>query len=203
MHKFTASAIVSTVLLAAACSSGALPDTVVMSPESAALAKGGPTTHTVYDGGSGDGGSCGNTWANDTYRLDIKVTPNGNGTYGMQVEYKEGKFTTIAGQSPGACGTTDPHEGTTVADGILGKLEGKLNETITSATFNSNACSTAGSCATRTDFIVQAFGCSGACESDFTYDFKYQSNDKGLVFHHWRDRSTGGPDMFTGDIASN
>ena len=202
MRKFEAAVIVSGLLLAVACSPTELPDTAVMSPTSTALAKAGPTTHTEYDGGSTDGGTCGNEWANDTYRLDIKVTPNGDGTYRMRTEYKNGEFVTIAGQSPGACEDGSNH-GQTVVAGIVGKLEGYLNETITSATFNPKACDVAGSCTTRTDYLMAAFTCpGGACQSDYVYDFKYHSNDKGLIFRHWRDQDHGGGEMFTGDIAS-
>src|SRR5437588_5027673 len=74
-----------------------------------------------------DGGSCGNSWANDTFERRYTVISNGGGNFTVR-EKDNGTFTTIAGPSPGACEAT-PHHGSTVAAGIQGNLQGSADFT--------------------------------------------------------------------------
>ncbi len=148
-----------------------------------------------------DGGSCGNEWAQDSYTITLGVHDNGNGTFALRVDYKNGTFVTFAGASPGACSSVNNH-GTTLTAGANGNFQGWLSETISGGTFNSNGCAAA-NCSTRTDAITALFG-SGASQSNFTYNFEYSSNDKSLKYHHWQDKLTGGDvsDVFVGDIGN-
>lgn len=166
-----------------------------------ALAAGGNDKIGPFAGASGDGGSCGNTWANLTYTLVFMVHDNGDGTFAVRTDYKDGALTTILGSSPGAC-NSGVDNGSTVAGGIKGKFQGWLTETVTSATYNPSAC-TAATCTTRTSFINATFG-PAAGQTNFAYNFEYSSSDKSLKSRHWQDRS--GPndvsDQFVGDIAN-
>jgi hypothetical protein len=154
-------------------------------------------------GASDDGGSCGNQWAHDTYSLLLTVKDNGDGTFNLRVDYKDGTFTTIEGRSPGACSSVNNH-GTTLSGGVEGQMQGWLNETITSDSYDPNGCDNPDDCTTRTDAIVALFG-AGAGQSDFTYNFEYHSSDKSLINRHWQDKSTGNDtgDVFVGDIATD
>jgi hypothetical protein len=160
-----------------------------------------PNNHIgPFAGGSNDGGSCGNEWAVDTYTLTFAVKNNGNGTFDVKVDYKNGAFTTISGPSPGACSTANNH-GTTVAGGIKGDFQGTLSETVTSATYNPNGCAIAANCSTRSGAIASLFpGATG--EDNFKYNFEYHSNDKTLSNRHWQDRSGPNGDIFVGDISN-
>jgi len=159
------------------------------------------TDHYSFVGGSPDGGSCGNEWANDSYTLDISVRRTGAGTFAMTTMYKNGSFVTNAGASPGACSTVN-HHGSVLAAGVVGNLQGWLDETITSGTYNPNGCNAVTTCTTRTGVLAALF--PGGTESNFTYNFEYSSNDKSLSYRHWQDKSDNqGNDKFEGDIANS
>src|SRR5438270_13703480 len=79
-----------------------------------------------------DGGSCGNSWANDTFERDYTIISNGGGNFTVR-ERDKGTFVTIAGASPGACETT-PHHGAFVSAGIPGDIQGSADFTVNSAT---------------------------------------------------------------------
>src|SRR4051812_49665925 len=58
-----------------------------------------------YASNSPDEGTCGNTWAEDTFdRLYTVKTKPINGSYSVVEKFKNGTFTTLAGPSPAACG---------------------------------------------------------------------------------------------------
>jgi hypothetical protein len=75
------------------------------------LAPAGPLTtngtqhYGPYPSTSPDSGTCGNDWAQDTFDGHFTVRPNGDGTYTVVEEFKNGSFVTNAGASPGACET--------------------------------------------------------------------------------------------------
>src|SRR5947209_9946819 len=82
-------------------------------------------------GSTPDGGTCGNTWANDTYNLFFTVHNNGDGTFAVRTDYKDASFVTTGPVSPGKCETTN-HHGSTVAPGITGNFQGFVDGTVTS-----------------------------------------------------------------------
>jgi hypothetical protein len=80
-----------------------------------------------------DIGTCNNVWALDSFNKFYTITPNKDGTYNVQVNYKDGTFVTIAGISPGACevtGGNGPGNGNTVAAGITGRTDQEYNGTV-------------------------------------------------------------------------
>src|SRR4051812_15146462 len=87
----------------------------------------GKETHFgPFPSASPDNGSCNNPWADDTFDRDFKVKDNGDGTFTVREEFKNGSFVTNGGPSPGACETTDSHHGFTVLPGIHGKMHGEI-----------------------------------------------------------------------------
>jgi hypothetical protein len=169
----------------------------------------GKETHFgPYQSTTTDNGSCSQPWATDTFQRDFKVKDNGDGTFRVRVEYKQGSFVTLAAPSPGAC-ETDSHHGTLVTAGHTGTMHGYLEGTVTSATFNPNGCATA-DCSTNDAFITAVFGpaASFTCfngYADCKFDFEYAAGDQGLLYHHWEDSSTNPPggEIFRGDIADS
>ncbi len=137
---------------------------------------------------------------------------NGDATFRVRTEYKDGKFVTRAGASPG-CGQTEQPHGLTVPGGIKGDFKAWVEETITSDSYNPDACpkdhgKDVGLCGTRTGFIQQVFGCddSSSCVNQDTYywNFEYKSGDKRLKggFNDWLDTWPAlSPNEFKGDIA--
>jgi hypothetical protein len=168
-----------------------------------ALAKGGGTDHFgPFFSTTTDGSSCGIDWANDTFDRSFTVKDNGDGTFSVREEFKNGSFVTNGATSPGRCETTSNHHGSTVTPGIAGQFTGFLAGTVTSATYNPNGCATPGTCTTTGGFITAVFG--AAAPFDITsFNFEYNSSDKSLQYHHWQDMSDNhGGEKFEGDIAT-
>src|SRR5712691_550773 len=129
-----------------------------------------------------DNGSCGNTWANDTETRKYSVKDNGDGTFTLR-RTEKGTFTTIAGQSPGACETKGKH-GALIAAGVQGRFQGYLVGTVTAASFNPNAvCAVGADCSSRTGFIATyvAPGATYSCDqssNDCKFNFNYTASAK-------------------------
>jgi hypothetical protein len=196
------------VLAVDACADGG-PVSPPSSPQFAVVGAG--VDQFLLAGASVDNGTCG-SWADDQYNLQITVRNNGDGTYLMRTEYKAASFVTRAGASPGACQAETPH-GSLLEAGIKGKFDAWVEETITSATYNPDACRTqgggpggqaAGPCSTRGGFALAVLGCDeGACADNWSWDFQYRSSDKRLAFSYWRDAWPAlAPNEFLGDIAT-
>ena len=180
-----------------------------------AMAGNGRETHFgPYASTSPDNGTCGNAWATDSFNRDFKVMDNGDGTFRVREEFKQGSFVTFAGPSPGACpqpGNTGNH-GATVLAGITGNMHGDLQGTVTSSTFNPNGCDAVpANCTTTQGFLAAVFGAAGpatfTCNvgyADCNFKFEYSAGAQGLLFHHWEDASTNPPagEIFKGDIAN-
>ena len=162
-----------------------------------------------YNSTSPDNGSCGQQWAVDTFQRDFNVHDNGNGTFRVREEFKNGSFTTTGPVSPGACETGSNH-GSAVSAGVNGTMQGFLQGTVTSSTFNPNGCSAVGAdCTTTQGFLLAVFGASGpgtfTCNFGYAgcdFNFEYTAGDQGLLYHHWQDTEQGGTEVFRGDIAS-
>ena len=161
-----------------------------------------------YSSASTDSGTCGNDWANDTYKRQFLVHQTGPTTWQVTEKYIEGQFVTIADVSPGACETSSPH-GATVTAGNTGNFHGFLSGTVTGGTLNPAGCDVAADCASSTTgFIVAVFGPAaqysclsgvGTCSFYFAY---HANGDQDLAFHNWVNASDdlGGN---RGDIATS
>ncbi len=146
---------------------------------------------------SPDSGTCGNNWANDTLKRTYKVTQASDGSFTV-VSFDRGTFTTVAGQSPGACETTDTHHGATVAAGVTGGVVGFVVDKIT-GTFNASAtCATP---CTRDAFVAAHFGTPSSRVTE-KFAFFYGSEDPGLIKHMWVNAGTATTSSNRGDIAS-
>ena len=152
---------------------------------------------------SPDGGTCGAPWANDTFDRVFTVHDNGDGTFRLREDFRNGTFVTIGSASPGACETSD-HHGSTVQSGVEGRFTGFLMGTVSDGTFNPAACANDPSaCYTSTiSFVTAVFG-SGASLATATFNFEYSSSDQSLEYHHWQDKSDGiSGETLSGDIAN-
>jgi len=157
---------------------------------------------------SPDSGTCGNNWANDTFNREFKVHDNGDGTFSVREDFKDGEFVTVAGSSPGGC-EADSHHGALVDAGVTGEFHGYLDGTVTGGNFNPSGCATPANCDTTAGFIANVFGPTaqyscvsgpGSCTFFFNYHAPH-ADEQGLLFHHWINASAdvGGN---RGDIAS-
>ena len=149
-----------------------------------------------YASSSPDSGTCGNDWANDTFDRYFTVTKNADGTYYVREDYREGRFVTIAGVSPGACEIGTPH-GLTVPGGVRGEFSGFLAGQVTGGTYQA-----AGGCPAPCNgdtFIATHFGTAVWAVAPFR--FRYEAESDGLRFNKWQNAS---PDQGgnQGDIAN-
>jgi len=155
-----------------------------------------------------DGGSCGGSWASDNFDRFLTVHDNGDGTFRVREDFKNGSFVTTGPSSPGGC-EEDSHHGKMVASAINGTFHGYLEGTVSGGTFNPAGCGAAGAnCTTTTGLIAATFpGATFTCLSGggtCSFAFEYASGDQGLIFHHWEDRNDKtGTEEFKGDIATS
>ena len=164
-----------------------------------------------YASSSPDSGTCGNDWANDTFKRVFTARKDSSGVWQLREDFKDGKFVTVAGASPGACQTSGAH-GTLVTAGITGEFKGWLAGSVTGGTFNP-----AGGCpapCTGDQFVLIHFGAAATwnvAPFKFTYHADGNGDDEGdgehsdggqhLLFRHWQNASDdqGGN---RGDIAT-
>jgi hypothetical protein len=153
----------------------------------------GPFTST-----SPDSGTCGNDWANDTFDRHFTVRANGDGTFTVVEQFKNGSFVTTGGASPGACDATDGTPPGTIDAGVVGDMHGYEVLTVTGTQSASNPGCGPGDCTTA-GFIASHF--IGSFTVD-TFFFHYSAGDQGLVEHEWKNAwiDRGGNH---GDIASS
>lgn len=160
--------------------------------------------------GDPDGGSCGGSWATDSFDRFLTVQDNGDGTFTVREDFKNGSFVTTGPSSPGGCEPGDRH-GTTVVAGINGTFHGYLEGTVSGGTLNPAGCGTPGAdCTTTGGLIAATFGpdasftCLSGAPATCRFAFEYAAGDQGLIFHHWEDRNDKtGAEEFRGDIASS
>jgi hypothetical protein len=139
--------------------------------------------------GSSDSGTCGNDWANDTYKrlFDAGTMQNSDLTYDVTESFIAGRFVTVAGPSPDACdpsGTAD----TTISAGVTGSFHGNFVIVVTGGTYNPDATCDASSCGTTADFVATVYG--GSATYDVTsFGFTYHANGPGLSSREWRNAS--------------
>jgi len=128
---------------------------------------------------SGDSGTCGPDWANDTFRRSFTVNANNPNT--VLETFDEGTFVTIAGPSPNACVILPgPNgNGNKVAAGVTGKFHGSFDIAVTGGTFNPEADCTPSTCNTTAGFIQTVYGPSATYVTGATYfvfDYYTQAN---------------------------
>jgi hypothetical protein len=158
-----------------------------------------------------DNGSCGNTWANDTWDRSFIVDPTPvvagtQYTYDLTRYDKEGDFVTVNGISPGAC-DNGTNNGNTIVANVKGHFHGYVNYRVVC----SNACydkaagsaymSTCSPSCSTAGFIAAAF--PGGTYGSGKFSYVYNSRNPVLCLHHWTDVGFDGTsETFTGDIAS-
>ena len=138
---------------------------------------------------SPDSGTCGNDWANDTYKrlFDAGTTPNSDGTYTATESFIAGRFVTMAGPSPDAC---DPSgtAGSTISAGVTGTFGGNFVITVSGGSYDPNATCDATSCGTTADFVATVYGASATYDVT-SFGFTYHANGPGLSSREWRNAS--------------
>jgi hypothetical protein len=175
----------------------------LLAPSALATANGtqhyGPYTAT-----SPDSGTCGNDWAEDTFDRDFTVRANGDGTYTVVEQFKNGSFVTTMGPSPGACET---NVGGMIVSGKTGSMHGYfIISNVDSQTSSSPYCdavnNTNTNCTTTTFIDTHFVPCYLATCNVGTYFFHYAAGDQNLLQHEWKNASPdrGGDG---GDIASS
>ena len=152
-------------------------------------ALGGPNAtqhYGPYASESPDSSTCGNNWAEDSFDRHFTVRSNGDGTFTVVEQFKDGSFATTAGPSPGACDNSDGTPPGTISADKTGSMHGYEIITVTGAqTSYSPACTTMGPCTTA-GFIASHF--AGASTVG-TYFFHYSAGDQGLIYHEWKNAS--------------
>lgn len=150
---------------------------------SGSMAAGRTVIYGPYASDSGDSGTCGVDWQNETLDRVYKVdtSQNADGTFNVREEFKNGVFTTIAGPSPGAC-ESGSNNGNTVPNGLTGTMQGYWLMTVSGGTFNPGA-KCALPCYTR-DFVATFFGPNATYDVP-TFLFNYNAGSNG----QWKNAS--------------
>ena len=166
-----------------------------------------PTQHFgPYSSGSPDSGTCGNDWAQDTFDRDFTVRSNGDGTYTIVEQFKNGSFVTSDGPSPGACDVTYFNHGTTIVAGKTGSMHGyfivsNVGSQMSSSSFCNATLNTNAGCTTERFINTHFTSCYPVTCTVTTFFDHYAAGDQSLLYHEWKNASAdrGGNG---GDIAS-
>jgi hypothetical protein len=169
-----------------------------------------PTQHYgPYSSGSGDSGTCGPDWATDSFDRDFTVRSNGDGTFTVVEQFKNGSFvTTVApdGPSPAACDTGYTNHGTTIRSGVTGSMHGYfIVSNVMTQTSMSPYCDAGNSmndgCTTATFINTHFTPCYPATCTVTTFFDHYTAASQHLIYNEWKNAS---PDRGgnSGDIAS-
>lgn len=149
-----------------------------------------------------DIGTCNNVWALDSFNKFYTINANAVvGVYNVNVEYKDGKFITLVGKSPGAC-ESGADNGKTVAAGVRGTMKQTYNGTVT-GTLSGNSCTPA-ICVDTASILNTLFnpGWAWTILSDgghWTWSNTYKAGHNGT----WYDTSVNWPLNDTGDITGH
>jgi len=166
-----------------------------------------PTQHYgPYASGSGDSGTCGPDWAVDTFDRHFTARSNGDGTYTVVEQFKNGSFVTNGGASPAACDLTYTNHGSTISAGKTGSMHGYFIVPRVLGPENPNPhCNASDStdmpCTTAIFIDTHFTPCYGVGTCTVTTFFDhYAAGDQSLLFHEWKNASLdrGGN---SGDIA--
>lgn len=166
-----------------------------------------PTQHYgPYASTSPDSGTCGNNWAEDTFNRDFTVRSNGDGTFTVVEQFKDGSFLTMAGPSPAACDLTYTNHGATIRVGVTGSMHGYfIISNVGMQTSTSPYCDATGmsnsNCTTTTFINTHFTPCYPATCTVTTFFDHYAAGDQSLLYNEWKNASAdrGGN---SGDIAS-
>jgi hypothetical protein len=166
-----------------------------------------PTQHYgPYASGSTDSGTCGPDWANDTFNRDFTVRSNGDGTYSVVEQFKNGSFVTMSGASPAACDATYSNHGTTINGGVTGSMHGYfIVSNVGMQTSTSPNCDATNpsntTCDTATFIDTHFLPCYGTTCNVTTFFDHYAAGGQSLIYNEWKNAS---PDRGgnSGDIAS-
>jgi hypothetical protein len=156
-----------------------------------------------------DGGTC-SAWALDNFDRFLTVHDNGDSTFRVREDFKNGVFVTTGPASPGGC-EEGTHHGRLLAAGINGTFEGYLEGTVSGGTFNPGGCAASTTTCTTTSGLIRAtfgpgasFTCLSGAAATCRFAFEYAAGDPELIFHHWEDRNDQtGTEEFKGDIATS
>jgi len=201
VRRRTAAAVVCVVMTGASL--------VVAQAASASTTIGpGPATNFV------EGETCGNVWANQTATPKFIVSAqNFDGSYNVTLQMAI-KFSTIAGESPGAC-APDTTGGQTLLNNVKGTGSAVLKFYVTGGTFDSGATCDAGcyNSAVNFDegpFTTAFFGANATWTQAvpaIISPFTYRSTNTVLVHNYYHSLwNSGGfafapPGFATGDIS--
>jgi hypothetical protein len=170
---------------------------LVLSSNVPTSASGGKIHHYgPFDSTSGDSGTCGPDWANDTF--DRFFTVNESSPNVVLENFDDGTFVTLAGPSPNACvilpGPTG--NGNTLGAGITGDFSGSFDIAVSGGTFNPKAKCTQSTCNTTAGFIKTVYGSSATYVTGATFfEFNYYTKENGA----WHNASAN-RDGNNGDI---
>lgn len=139
--------------------------------------------------GSADSGTCGNNWANDTYKrvFDASTSPNADGTYSVTESFIAGRFVTMAGSSPDACDASGT-AGSTIGDGVTGSFNGNFLVIVSGGVFDPSATCDQASCGTTVDFVTTVYG-AAATYNVPSFGFTYHANGPDLIQREWHNAS--------------
>jgi hypothetical protein len=187
--------------LLAACDSGLTGPSKNLVPTAASLSVTGQppiTAGPVAIVGAPDIGTCNNVWALDSFDKFYRLTSNKDGTYNLQVNYKNGTFISNAGFSPGAC-ESGTNNGSIVGVGVTGKTHQEYNATVI-ATVPANQNPDCGvdnvGCTGSGGFLNAVFGAGNHSTPDFGWTGHYEAGNNGV----WFDTDVNWPLNDRGDI---
>jgi hypothetical protein len=166
-----------------------------------------PTQHYgPYSSTSGDSGTCGPDWATDTFDRHFTVRSNGDGSFTVVEQFKDGSFLTMAGPSPAACDVTYTQHGLVIGAGDTGSMHGYfivsnvLGPQASTSPYCDAVAMTNTGCTTTTFINTHFPSCYPVTCTVTTFFFDYAAGDQSLLFHDWKNASLdrGGNN---GDIA--
>jgi len=134
------------------------------------------------------------------------VRSNGDGTFTVVEQFKNGSFVTTAGASPAACDATYTNHGLTIGDNVTGSMHGYfIVSNVGAQTSMSPYCNaslmTDANCDTTTFINTHFAACYPAACPVTTFFDHYAAGGQGLIYNEWKNASAdrGGNG---GDIAS-
>lgn len=163
------------------------------------------TSFGPFPGGSADSGTCNNDWANDTYQRNFSATLTGE-TLMVTETFTNGRFTTIAGKSPGGNNLLLDSGGNcatyAVAAGIKGSFTGSETGPVTGGSIPTGTVTPDCPPPNTTGCFIKAIFGANAVFTATTFKFNYAADcGQSLVERTWQnaDATSGGN---VGDIRS-
>lgn len=169
-----------------------------------ATAAQGTVHYGPFKSGSLDSGTCGNDWANDSFKrvFEASTGRNANGTYSVTERFIEGRFVTMAGESPGACNNPAAPTGGMIRAGVKGTFHGSFQVVISGGNFNPDAHCTQLTCDTTKKFVLAVYGSAAKYTTGPSFEFTYHAHGDELLQRMWHNASPDRGGNF-GDIRSS